>query len=80
MKLTIRDLRLAVQLKLYASAKWIKKKIIKIIACNIIVLKYRKIQRQGKSANVYRSTSKRKSNSFFSHEKKNPTTTKRTTG
>lgn len=31
MKLTIRDLRLAVQLKLYASAKWIKKKI-KIIA------------------------------------------------
>lgn len=36
----------------------------------MIVLKYRKIQRQGKSANVYRSTSKRKSNSFFSHEKK----------
>lgn len=27
MKLSIRDLRLAVQLKLYASAKWIKKKL-----------------------------------------------------
>lgn len=30
------------------------------------------MQRQEKSANVYRSTSKRKSNSFFSHEKKKP--------
>lgn len=29
MKLTIRDLRLAVQLKLYASAKWILKKKLK---------------------------------------------------